>query len=146
MKSLLTNSNRIIIKVGSSLVTNHGEGLDQKAIASWVEQIAHLVKSGKEIVLVTSGAVAEGMQRLGWKARPTLINELQAAAAIGQMGLVQIYEKNFSQHKLKAAQILLTHDDLADRKRYLNARSTLNTLLELKVIPIINENDTVVTD
>jgi len=146
MKSLLTNSNRIIIKVGSSLVTNHGEGLDQKAIASWVEQIAHLVKSGKEIVLVTSGAVAEGMQRLGWKARPTLINELQAAAAIGQMGLVQIYEKNFSQHALKAAQILLTHDDLADRKRYLNARSTLNTLLELKVIPIINENDTVVTD
>ena len=146
MKSLLTNSQRIIIKVGSSLVTNHGEGLDQKAIASWVEQIAHLVKSGKEIVLVTSGAVAEGMQRLGWKARPTLINELQAAAAIGQMGLVQIYEKNFSQHALKAAQILLTHDDLADRKRYLNARSTLNTLLELKVIPIINENDTVVTD
>jgi len=146
MKSLLTNSQRIIIKVGSSLVTNHGEGLDQKAIASWVEQIAHLVKSGKEIVLVTSGAVAEGMQRLGWKARPTLINELQAAAAIGQMGLVQIYEKNFSQHELKAAQILLTHDDLADRKRYLNARSTLNTLLELKVIPIINENDTVVTD
>jgi len=146
MKSLLTNSQRIIIKVGSSLVTNHGEGLDQKAIASWVEQIAHLVKSGKEIVLVTSGAVAEGMQRLGWKARPTLINELQAAAAIGQMGLVQIYEKNFSQHTLKAAQILLTHDDLADRKRYLNARSTLNTLIELKVIPIINENDTVVTD
>jgi len=146
MKSLLTNSQRIIIKVGSSLVTNQGEGLDQKAIASWVEQIAHLVKSGKEIVLVTSGAVAEGMQRLGWKARPTLINELQAAAAIGQMGLVQIYEKNFSQHALKAAQILLTHDDLADRKRYLNARSTLNTLLELKVIPIINENDTVVTD
>jgi len=96
MKSLLTNSQRIIIKVGSSLVTNHGEGLDQKAIASWVEQIAHLVKSGKEIVLVTSGAVAEGMQRLGWKTRPTLINELQAAAAIGQMGLVQIYEKNFS--------------------------------------------------
>jgi glutamate 5-kinase len=146
MKSLLTNSQRIIIKVGSSLVTNHGEGLDQKAIASWVEQIAHLVKLGKEIVLVTSGAVAEGMQRLGWKARPTLINELQAAAAIGQMGLVQIYEKNFSQHELKAAQILLTHDDLADRKRYLNARSTLNTLIELKVIPIINENDTVVTD
>lgn len=146
MKSLLANSQRIIIKVGSSLLTNHGEGLDQKAIASWVEQIAHLVKSGKEIVLVSSGAVAEGMQRLGWKARPTLINELQAAAAIGQMGLVQIYEKNFSQHALKAAQILLTHDDLADRKRYLNARSTLNTLLELKVIPIINENDTVVTD
>ena len=146
MKSLLANSHRIIIKVGSSLVTNHGEGLDQKAIASWVEQIAHLVKSGKEIVLVSSGAVAEGMQRLGWKARPTLINELQAAAAIGQMGLVQIYEKNFSRHALKAAQILLTHDDLADRKRYLNARSTLNTLLELKVIPIINENDTVGTE
>jgi glutamate 5-kinase len=146
MKSLLANSHRIIIKVGSSLVTNHGEGLDQKAIASWVEQISHLVKSGKEIVLVSSGAVAEGMQRLSWKTRPTLINELQAAAAIGQMGLIQIYEKNFSHHALKAAQILLTHDDLADRKRYLNARSTLNTLLELKVIPIINENDTVVTD
>ena len=124
MKSLLANSHRIIIKVGSSLVTNHGEGLDQKAIASWVEQISHLVKSGKEIVLVSSGAVAEGMQRLSWKVRPTLINELQAAAAIGQMGLVQIYEKNFSYHELKAAQILLTHDDLADRKRYLNARST----------------------
>ncbi|MSQ80635.1 MAG: glutamate 5-kinase [Candidatus Methylopumilus sp.] len=146
MKSLLANSQRIIIKVGSSLVTNLGAGLDQKAIASWAEQIAHLIKEGKEIVLVSSGAVAEGMQRLGWKARPTLINELQAAAAIGQMGLMQIYEKNFSQHALKAAQILLTHDDLADRKRYLNARSTLNTLLDLKVIPIINENDTVVTD
>ena len=145
-KSLLLEAKVIVVKVGSSLVTNNGNGLDQVAIAAWAGQIADLAQQGKQVVLVSSGAVAEGMQRLGWKKRPTAVNELQAAAAVGQMGLVQMYESCFSQHQLHTAQVLLTHDDLADRKRYLNARSTLRTLLELKVIPIINENDTVVTD
>ena len=144
--SLLQNSKTLIVKVGSSLVTNNGEGLDRSAIAAWAEQISALVKQGKHVVLVSSGAVAEGMQRLGWKKRPVEVNELQAAAAVGQMGLVQMYESCFAQHGLHTAQILLTHDDLRDRKRYLNARSTLKTLLALKVIPIINENDTVVTE
>ena len=146
LNSLLTNSKVLIVKVGSSLVTNNGEGLDRAAIAAWATQISQLVKQGKQIVLVSSGAVAEGMQRLGWKKRPIEVNELQAAAAVGQMGLVQMYESCFAQHGLHTAQILLTHDDLRDRKRYLNARSTLKTLLDLKVIPIINENDTVVTE
>ncbi len=146
MTSLLGGAKTLVVKVGSSLVTNNGEGLDQAAIAAWAGQIAQLVKNGKQVVLVSSGAVAEGMQRLGWKKRPTAVNELQAAAAVGQMGLVQMYETCFTQHGLHTAQVLLTHDDLADRKRYLNARSTLRTLLDLKVIPIINENDTVVTD
>jgi len=151
LKSLLADAKCIVIKVGSSLVTNNGEGLDQAAIAAWASQIAQLVKSkddsaSRQVVLVSSGAVAEGMQRLGWKKRPTAVNELQAAAAVGQMGLVQMYESCFSQHALHTAQVLLTHEDLADRKRYLNARSTLRTLLSLGVIPIINENDTVVTD
>ena len=145
-QSLLQNSKTFIVKVGSSLVTNNGEGLDRHAIAAWASQISQLVKSGKQVVLVSSGAVAEGMQRLGWKKRPVEVNELQAAAAVGQMGLVQMYESCFAQHGLHTAQLLLTHDDLADRKRYLNARSTLKTLLDLRVIPIINENDTVVTD
>jgi glutamate 5-kinase len=145
-KSLLLNSKTLIVKVGSSLVTNNGEGLDRAAIAAWASQISMLVKQGKQIALVSSGAVAEGMQRLGWKKRPVEVNELQAAAAVGQMGLVQMYESCFAEHGLHTAQILLTHDDLRDRKRYLNARSTLKTLLDLKVIPIINENDTVVTD
>ncbi len=144
--SLLTNSKVLIVKVGSSLVTNNGEGLDRVAIAAWATQISALVKQGKQIVLVSSGAVAEGMQRLGWKKRPVEVNELQAAAAVGQMGLVQMYESCFAEHGLHTAQILLTHDDLRDRKRYLNARSTLKTLLDLNVIPIINENDTVVTE
>ena len=151
LKSLLADAKCIVIKVGSSLVTNNGEGLDQAAIAAWAAQIAQLVKpqdglSARQVVLVSSGAVAEGMQRLGWKKRPTAVNELQAAAAVGQMGLVQMYESCFSQHALHTAQVLLTHEDLADRKRYLNARSTLRTLLAMGVIPIINENDTVVTD
>ena len=146
LNSLLTNSKVLIVKVGSSLVTNNGEGLDRTAIAAWATQISQLVKQGKQIVLVSSGAVAEGMQRLGWKKRPVEVNELQAAAAVGQMGLVQMYESCFAEHNLHTAQILLTHDDLRDRKRYLNARSTLKTLLDLKVIPIINENDTVVTE
>jgi len=144
--SLVLDAKVIVVKVGSSLVTNNGNGLDQVAIAEWAAQIAALVQQGKQVILVSSGAVAEGMQRLGWKKRPIAVNELQAAAAVGQMGLVQMYERCFSQHQLHTAQVLLTHDDLADRKRYLNARTTLRTLLDLKVIPIINENDTVVTD
>ena len=145
-KSLLLNSKTLIVKVGSSLVTNNGAGLDRAAIAAWATQISKLVKQGKQVVLVSSGAIAEGMQRLGWKQRPVEVNELQAAAAVGQMGLVQMYESCFAEHGLHTAQILLTHDDLRDRKRYLNARSTLKTLLDLNVIPIINENDTVVTE
>ena len=145
-KSLLLNSKTLIVKVGSSLVTNNGDGLDRTAIADWAAQISDLVKQGKQIVMVSSGAVAEGMQRLGWKKRPVEVNELQAAAAVGQMGLVQMYESCFAEHGVHTAQILLTHDDLRDRKRYLNARSTLKTLLNLRVIPIINENDTVVTE
>ncbi|GBG14162.1 glutamate 5-kinase [Novimethylophilus kurashikiensis] len=146
MKSLLANAKHIVVKVGSSLVTNEGRGLDRNAIAAWADQIARLTQHGKKVILVSSGAVAEGMQRLGWNKRPTAVNELQAAAAVGQMGLVQMYESCFAQHQLHTAQVLLTHDDLADRKRYLNARSTLRTLLDLNVIPIINENDTVATD
>ena len=137
---------RIVVKVGSSLVTDEGRGLDSRAIALWAQQIARLRAQGKEVVLVSSGAIAEGMQRLGWSRRPRAIHQLQAAAAVGQMGLVQVYESCFRVHGLETAQVLLTHDDLADRKRYLNARATLLTLLSLNVIPIINENDTVVTD
>ncbi len=142
----IASARRIVVKVGSSLVTNDGRGLDAAAIALWAQQIAALRAMGKEVVLVSSGAIAEGVQRLGWARRPHAIHELQAAAAVGQMGLVQVYESCFRRHGLETAQVLLTHDDLADRKRYLNARSTLVTLLALKVIPIINENDTVVTD
>lgn len=137
---------RIVVKVGSSIVTNHGQGLDRSAIASWADQIAKLRTIGHEVVMVSSGAIAEGMQRLGWTRRPLAIHELQAAAAVGQMGLVQVYESCFGEHGLKTAQILLTHEDLADRARYLNSRSTLVTLLALGIIPIVNENDTVVTD
>ena len=146
MSSIIANSKRLVIKVGSSLVTNSGSGLDHEAIATWAAQIAALKAMGREVVLVSSGAIAEGMQRLGWKKRPSAVHELQAAAAVGQMGLVQVYETCFRKHGLHTAQILLTHDDLADRKRYLNARSTLRTLLKLNTIPIINENDTVVTE
>ena len=137
---------RIVVKIGSTLITNHGAGVDHALIKDWVGQIAGLSKSGVEVLLVSSGAIAEGMKRLGWKTRPHEVNQLQAAAAVGQMGLVQVYESSFRDHGLETAQILLTHDDLADRTRYLNARSTLTTLLQLKVIPVINENDTVVTD
>ena len=144
--STVSLARRIVVKVGSSLVTNEGRGLDVAAIARWAQQIAALRVQGKEVVLVSSGAIAEGMQRLGWTKRPQAIHQLQAAAAVGQMGLVQVYESCFRKHGLETAQVLLTHDDLADRKRYLNARSTLLTLLSLGVIPIINENDTVVTD
>jgi glutamate 5-kinase len=136
----------LVVKVGSSLVTNDGRGLDADAIARWAAQVAKLAALGKRVILVSSGAIAEGMQRLGWSQRPNAIHEQQAAAAVGQMGLVQCYESCFRRHGLHTAQVLLTHADLADRQRYLNARSTLRTLLELGVIPVINENDTVVTD
>lgn len=142
----LAKSTRWVIKIGSSLVTDDGQGLDTGAIQSWTEQIAQLRQQGKEILLVSSGAVAEGMARLNWSSRPHALHELQAAAAVGQMGLVQCYESYFKQHGMLSAQILLTHDDLSDRRRYLNARSTLRSLLDLGVIPIINENDTVATD
>jgi len=142
----LAESKRWVIKIGSSLVTDDGQGLDANAIRSWTEQITQLRSQGKEILLVSSGAVAEGMVRLGWDSRPNALHELQAAAAVGQMGLVQTYESCFKDHGILSAQILLTHDDLSDRKRYLNARSTLRSLLDLGVIPIINENDTVATD
>ena len=135
-----------MIKIGSALLTNDGHGLNHEGISGWVAQMAALQQRGIEVVLVSSGAVAEGMSRLGWKTRPRALHELQAAAAIGQMGLVQNYESEFKKFSLHTAQILLTHDDLANRKRYLNARSTLRTLLELKVIPVVNENDTVVID
>jgi glutamate 5-kinase len=146
MALLLKSARRLVVKVGSSLVTNQGQGLDQAAIARWAAQIAQLRTRTKEVVLVSSGAIAEGMQRLGWTKRPHAMHELQAAAAVGQMGLVQVYETCFREHGLHTAQVLLTHADLADRQRYLNARSTLRTLLALGVVPIINENDTVVTD
>ena len=145
-KSAVHSAQRIVIKVGSSLVTNNGKGLDNTAIRQWAAQIASLRKQNKQVVLVSSGSVAEGMARLNWQTRPKAMNELQAAAAIGQMGLIQAYETAFHEHNICAAQILLTHEDLADRHRYLNARSTLFTLLDLGVIPIVNENDTVVTD
>jgi glutamate 5-kinase len=145
-QSLLHNSKTFVVKVGSSLVTKDGQGLDRVAIKAWASQISELVKRGQQVILVSSGAVAEGMQRLGWKKRPIELHELQAAAAVGQMGLIQTYESCFTEHGLHTAQVLLTHEDLVNRKRYLNARSTLKTLLSLHVIPIINENDTVVTD
>jgi glutamate 5-kinase len=135
-----------VVKVGSSLVTNEGRGLDEAAIGRLAAQVAELGKMGKRILLVSSGAIAEGMQRLGWRRRPHAMHELQAAAAVGQMGLAQCYESCFRRHGLRSAQVLLTHADMADRQRYLNARSTLRTLLSMGVIPVINENDTVVTD
>jgi glutamate 5-kinase len=146
MNDHVRTARRLVVKVGSSLVTNEGAGLDFDAIANWARQIAALRAAGREIVLVSSGAIVEGMKRLGWRSRPGTMHELQAAAAVGQMGLVQAYESSFRSHGLRTAQILLTHADLADRERYLNARSTLKTLLDLGVVPVINENDTVVTD
>lgn len=146
MSSPLKSAKRFVVKVGSSLVTNQGRGLDRVALARWAAQIAQLRKMNREVVLVSSGAIAEGVLRLGWSKRPHAVNELQAAAAVGQMGLVQAYESCFREHGLISSQILLTHDDLANRKRYLNARSALRTLMSLGVIPVINENDTVATD
>jgi len=143
---MMTDAKTLVVKVGSSLVTNEGRGLDAAAIARWAAQVARLRSLGRRTILVSSGAIAEGMQRLGWARRPRAMHELQAAAAVGQMGLVQCYESCFREHGLHTAQVLLTHADMADRQRYLNARSTLRTLLGLGVIPVINENDTVVTD
>jgi len=137
---------RWVIKIGSSLLTNDGRGLATDAIEGWVEQVVALKKTGREMLLVSSGAVAEGMTRLGWTRRPHALHELQAAAAVGQMGLIQAYESRFQRYGLHTAQVLLTHDDLANRQRYLNARSTLRSLLGLNVIPVVNENDTVTTD
>ena len=145
-RKTVAESKRWVIKIGSALITNDGQGLNREAIQSWVQQIAGLRESGKEVLLVSSGAVAEGMARLGWKLRPHALHELQAAAALGQMGLVQNFESCFKQHDIHTAQVLLTHEDLGNRQRYLNARSTLKTLLNLGAIPIINENDTVATD
>ena len=142
----LKNARRIVVKVGSSLVTNEGRGLDEEAIGQWSQELAALVKQGRELIMVSSGAIAEGMKRLGWRVRPRAVNELQAAAAVGQMGLVQMYESKLREYGVGSAQVLLTHADLADRERYLNARSTLLTLLKLGVVPVINENDTVVND
>ena len=135
-----------VVKLGSSLLTADGRGLDLEALNRWASQIAALIAAGKRVVVVSSGAVAEGVARLGWSARPTTEHELQAAAAVGQMGLVHAWEQGFSVHRLKTAQILLTHEDMANRRRYLNARNTLRALLELGVIPIVNENDTVATE
>jgi glutamate 5-kinase len=143
---LLGGARRIVVKVGSSLVTNEGRGVDAEAIGNWSRQLAALALQGREVVMVSSGAIAEGMKRLGWTTRPNHLPELQAAAAVGQMGLVHMYESKLREHGMGSAQVLLTHADLADRERYLNARSTLLTLLSLKVIPVINENDTVVND
>ena len=146
---VLRQARRIVIKVGSSLVTNEGRGLDEAAIGEWSRQMALLAGepgARREVVMVSSGAIAEGMKRLGWSSRPSEIHELQAAAAVGQMGLAQMYETKLREQAMGSAQVLLTHADLADRERYLNARSTLLTLLELGVVPVINENDTVVTD
>ncbi len=142
----LTSARRWVVKVGSSLLTNHGRGINRELIASWAEQIHDICGQGVEIVLVSSGAVSEGVLRLGWKRRPTALHELQAAAAVGQMGLIRLYEDNFGQFGTHTAQILLTHDDLVNRQRYLNARSTLKTLLGLGVVPIVNENDTVAVE
>jgi glutamate 5-kinase len=156
VSNVLRNAKRIVVKVGSSLVTNEGRGLDEAAIGEWCRQMAVLISGdsntgstasmGREVIMVSSGAIAEGMKRLGWATRPHAIHELQAAAAVGQMGLAQMYETKLREHGLGSAQVLLTHADLADRERYLNARSTLLTLLKLGVVPVINENDTVVND
>ncbi len=150
VSSVLRDARRIVVKVGSSLVTNEGRGLDETAIGEWSRQLAALVRSEggapREVIMVSSGAIAEGMKRLGWSSRPHEVHELQAAAAVGQMGLAQMYETKLREQGMGSAQVLLTHADLADRERYLNARSTLLTLLRLGVVPVINENDTVVND
>jgi glutamate 5-kinase len=145
-RSKVAASRRWVVKIGSALLTNDGQGLDHAAIAGWVEQIVSLRQQGVEVVLVSSGSVAEGMARLGWKQRPKAMHDLQAAAAVGQMGLVHTWEQSFKAHGVHTAQVLVTHDDLSDRKRYLNARSALLALIDHGVVPVVNENDTVVTD
>jgi glutamate 5-kinase len=146
MSSVLEAARRVVVKIGSSLLTNAGAGLDREAIADWARQVAQLRARGIEVLVVSSGAIAEGMKRLGWSKRPHAVNQLQAAAAVGQMGLVQMWESCFAERGLHTAQVLLTHDDLGDRRRYLNARTTLKSLVALGVVPVINENDTVVVD
>ena len=145
-RQIAKEAKRWVIKIGSALLTNDGAGLDRNAIDSWVQQIAALLADGKEVVLISSGAIAEGIVRLGWKTRPDSIHDLQAAAAVGQMGLIQAYESSFRRFDHHTAQVLLDHDDMASRQRYLNARGVLQTLMNLGVVPIVNENDTVVTD
>lgn len=145
-RHLLTEARSLVIKIGSSLITRDGQGLAEDEIHRWAEQMAQLMAGGRQLVLVSSGSVAEGMARLGWRERPHALHNLQAAAAVGQMGLIQSYETTFKKHNLRTAQVLLSHDDLADRRRYLNARSTLKTLMNLNVVPIVNENDTVATE
>jgi len=146
ISAVLRDARRIVVKVGSSLVTNEGRGLDEQAIGQWCRQLAALALDGRELIMVSSGAIAEGMKRLGWRTRPSEVPALQAAAAVGQMGLAQMYETQLRANGMGSAQVLLTHADLADRERYLNARSTLLTLLQHQVLPVINENDTVVND
>lgn len=146
MRETIQSAKRIVVKIGSALLTNDGQGLCVEGLDSWVAELAQLSKAGREVVLVSSGAVAEGMTRLGWRQRPSDVHSLQAAAAVGQMGLVHAYGTRFQLHGLHTAQILLGHDDISARDRYLNARSALLTLLELGVVPVVNENDTVVTD
>jgi glutamate 5-kinase len=146
MMTRIAKAERLVVKIGSSLLTRGGEGLDISILGEWTRQIAELCRAGKDVVLVSSGAIACGMQRLGLKKRPIAVSDLQACAAVGQMGIAQAYESAFSEHGLQTAQILLTHDDFSDRKRYLNARTTISTLLKLSVVPVVNENDTVVTD
>ena len=140
-REIVRDAQRWVIKIGSALLTNDGAGLDRKAIDDWVAQIAQLLAEGKEVVLVSSGAIAEGVVRLGWQALPDSIHELQAAAAVGQMGLIQAYESSFMRFDHHTAQILLDHDDMASRQRYLNARGALQTLIGLNVVPIVNENE-----
>ena len=146
LRSELKNTKRWVIKIGSALLTDDGKGLNQEALGQWVEQMVELKRQGIEVVIVSSGSVAEGMKRLGWQTRPKHLNELQAAASVGQMGLIQAYESKFMKFDIHTAQILMTHDDLSNRKRYLNVKNTVETLLEYGVVPIINENDAVFTD
>jgi glutamate 5-kinase len=146
VRERLTRSRRWVVKIGSALITADGKGLDRDSLRAWVDQVADLMAAGVEVVIVSSGAVAEGMRRMAWTRRPDALHELQAAAAIGQMGLVQAWESCFQRRGLHTAQVLLTHDDLADRKRYLNARSTLLALVQLGVVPVVNENDAVANE
>jgi len=146
MNTKINSTKRIIVKIGSSLITDNGRGLDSTALNEWTRQIAEIKQQGSEVTLVSSGAVAEGMLRLGWNKRPSMIHDLQAAAAVGQMGLIRAYEDAFQALGLHTAQILLTHDDLTNRTRYLNARSTLRTLIQMDIVPIVNENDSIATD
>ena len=145
MRERLTRARRWVVKVGSSLLTADGRGLDHDIISAWTADMASLLDDGIEVVLVSSGSIAEGVVRLGWNRRPDTVHELQAAAAVGQMGLIRAYESGFERFNKLTAQVLLTHEDLADRRRYLNARATLRSLLDNKVLPIVNENDTVTT-